>query len=190
VKGQAGLNRRVAVLCAPPAPGPSDAELARWPAPPPGLRPQSVSNPRAAEPRRPGSVGRVLLLVGQRRFERWASWGGCGAAMAARATEQSSDLWGSGPVAARPGGPSFKDQLCKAARAALLGGLCGSAHTPQGPAKELARLLVGPRARDALGGIGRRRWGGAAGSERLAALAARGACWIRTCRVRGPGPTD
>jgi len=158
------LNEPIAVLCA-TGTRPSDAELA------PLLRaagyvpsdPPEGSGAQAAWQR-----GRVLLLVASGTFERWASWGEVGLAMAGTATEQ---LVGLGiPALSLPGpGPQFKRSFASR-QSRLLGGAVRVCPTPKALARELARLLAEPGTRATLGRVGRRRMGEAGGSERLAAV--------------------
>ena len=112
--------------------------------------------------------GQRRLLIGPGRFAAWAGWAELGLAAAGTATEQ---LVGLGiPALSLPGpGPQFKRGFARR-QSRLLGGAVAVCDGPDDLARRLELLLREPGLRQALGRIGRRRMGGAGGSEALAAL--------------------
>jgi len=146
-------------------------------------------HPRAAEPSGLQRAGcccwwpRAPSSVGQLR----GRWGWPWKRHSHRTT---SRIRGSGPVAAGRG-PQFSRPALPAARAACWEwrGGCGSAPHRQAPGKELGPACwFEPAAKDTpLQELGRRRMGGAGGSERLAAVLG-GSRWIRNL-PRGAGAT-
>ncbi|MEX1316150.1 MAG: lipid-A-disaccharide synthase-related protein [Synechococcaceae cyanobacterium] len=112
--------------------------------------------------------GDITLLLGEGRFETWASWAEVGLATAGTATEQ---LVGLGvPALSLPGpGPQFMAGFARR-QSRLLGGAVFPCRRPAELATRLTRLLDDRQLRQRLGAIGRRRMGQAGGSERLAEL--------------------
>ena len=114
--------------------------------------------------------GTLELLVGPGRFASWAGWAELGLATAGTATEQ---LVGLGvPALSLPGaGPQFKAGFARR-QSRLLGGAVQPCRDAEELGGRLKALLADEGERRRRGAIGRRRMGGAGGSERLAALIA------------------
>ena len=112
--------------------------------------------------------GPLLVLIGVKRFQTWASWAEAGVATAGTATEQ---LVGLGiPALSLPGpGPQFQWPFARR-QSRLLGGAVRPCSSPEELHGRLQQLLDNPPLRERLGRIGQRRMGPPGGSARLAAL--------------------
>ena len=112
--------------------------------------------------------GPLLVLIGVKRFQTWASWAEAGVATAGTATEQ---LVGLGiPALSLPGaGPQFQWPFARR-QSRLLGGAVHPCGSPEELHQRLQQLLDNPELREHLGRIGQRRMGPSGGSARLAAL--------------------
>ena len=112
--------------------------------------------------------GPLLVLIGVKRFQTWASWAEAGVATAGTATEQ---LVGLGiPALSLPGpGPQFQWPFARR-QSRLLGGAVRPCSSPEELHGRLQQLLDNPPLRERLGRIGQRRMGPPGGSARLASL--------------------
>ncbi|MFM9109888.1 MAG: lipid-A-disaccharide synthase-related protein [Prochlorococcaceae cyanobacterium] len=111
---------------------------------------------------------RLALWQGSGAFTRWAGWAELGLACAGTATEQLTGL--GCPALSLPGpGPQFTAAFARR-QSRLLGGAVEPCGSGEALGRRLLELLADPQQRRRLGQRGRRRMGGAGGSERLAAL--------------------
>lgn len=112
--------------------------------------------------------GAITLWHGAGRFRDWAGWAEVGLATAGTATEQ---LVGLGvPALSLPGpGPQFKAGFARR-QSRLLGGAVLPLASAATLRQALVALLENEAERQRRGRIGRRRMGGAGGSDRLAEL--------------------
>lgn len=112
--------------------------------------------------------GGITLWQGAGRFRDWAGWAEVGLATAGTATEQ---LVGLGvPALSLPGpGPQFKAGFARR-QSRLLGGAVVPLASAAALRQALLALLDNEGERQRRGHIGRRRMGGAGGSDRLAEL--------------------
>ena len=118
--------------------------------------------------------GPLLVLIGQRCFDRWAGWAEAGLTTAGTATEQ---LVGLGiPAVSLPGpGPQFKKGFARR-QSRLLGGAVYPCRDATEFAARLERLLSDDGLSERLGRIGQQRMGPAGGSRRLARLVLKQLC--------------
>ena len=118
--------------------------------------------------------GPLLVLIGQRCFDRWAGWAEAGLTTAGTATEQ---LVGLGiPAVSLPGpGPQFKKGFARR-QSRLLGGAVYPCRDATELAGRLERLLSDDDLAERLGRIGQQRMGPAGGSQRLARLVLKQLC--------------
>ncbi|MFM7313494.1 MAG: lipid-A-disaccharide synthase-related protein [Cyanobium sp.] len=126
----------------------------------------AIPSEREATPESLWRRGPIQLWVGAGRFRHWAGWAEVGLATAGTATEQ---LVGLGvPALSLPGpGPQFQAGFARR-QSRLLGGAVRPLASPASLGRALHALLDNDEERLRLGRAGRRRMGGAGGSDRLA----------------------